>query len=222
MAKGKKSFILYCDWIGIFEKLSDEEAGVLIKHIFRYTNDLNPEIENRLLDVVFEPIKIQLKRDLKTYESICERNRANGLSGGRPSNKKKPKKPSGLSGNPEKPKKPDTDTDNGTDNGTENEKQNTIIDFLYGLYPTRCEKRNASTGKCEKDKTRIAALLKIHTKNQIADAIKQYLSDCENSNSYIKNFSTFLNNLPEPTDEKPKMSNYELYKKVNPYNEIDI
>ena len=47
MAKDKKSFILYMDQRGIFEKLNDQEAGQLIKHIFSYCADENPEADQR-------------------------------------------------------------------------------------------------------------------------------------------------------------------------------
>ena len=82
--EGKKSFLLYCDQIGLFKKLPDEQAGKLIKIIFDYVNDLNPEVNDVLLDVAFEPIKLQLKRDLMTWNNIVERNRTNGAKGGRP------------------------------------------------------------------------------------------------------------------------------------------
>jgi len=68
MAKDKKSFVLYCDFITTFDELTDEEAGRLIKHILQYVNDLNPIMEDRLLKVAFEPIKQQLKRDLRNWE----------------------------------------------------------------------------------------------------------------------------------------------------------
>ena len=99
MAKDKKSFIAYCDWIESFEELSDEEAGRLAKHLFRYVNDKNPEAPDKLTKMCFIPIKQALKRDLNKYETIRERNIENGKKGGRP------KKPTGLSGLNEKPKK---------------------------------------------------------------------------------------------------------------------
>lgn len=129
MAANKKSFLLYCDQIGMFEKLPDDVAGRLIKHIFRYTNDLDPETDELLVDALFEPIKSQLKRDLKVYESICERNRKNGAKGGRPkkptAKPSNPKNPVGCLGNPEKPK--EADTDNDTDTDTDNEIDTKII-----------------------------------------------------------------------------------------------
>ena len=63
MAENKKSFILYADYINVFKELTNEEAGVLIKHLFSYVNDENPTLEDRLLKLTFEPIKQQLKRD---------------------------------------------------------------------------------------------------------------------------------------------------------------
>ncbi len=64
MAEGKNSFLLYVDYIYVFEHLSDEEAGKLVKILFQYVNDQNPEINDRVLKIAFEPIKRQLKRDL--------------------------------------------------------------------------------------------------------------------------------------------------------------
>lgn len=75
MAEEKKSFVVYADWNSQFNLLSDDEAGRLIKHIFSYVNDENPEFtkEDRLLMMAFEPIKNQLKRDLKKYETIKQK-----------------------------------------------------------------------------------------------------------------------------------------------------
>jgi hypothetical protein len=78
MAENKKSFILYCDQRGIFNKLSDEQAGVLIKHIFAYVSDENPTAEF-ITELAFESIKQQLKRDLKSWETQQEQRKQAGL-----------------------------------------------------------------------------------------------------------------------------------------------
>jgi hypothetical protein len=70
MAEGKKSFLLYCDLIHTVRKMPDEKAGQLLKHILEYVNDTNPETEDLLLQLVFEPIKQQLKRDLNKWNNI--------------------------------------------------------------------------------------------------------------------------------------------------------
>jgi uncharacterized phage protein (TIGR02220 family) len=80
MAQDKKSFLLYCDIIHTVTKLTDVDAGQLFKHLLKYVNDLNPVTENILVDIAFEPIKQQLKRDLKKYESIREKRSDAGIA----------------------------------------------------------------------------------------------------------------------------------------------
>jgi hypothetical protein len=66
--QGKKSFVLYTDQREVFEELSDEQAGKLIKHIFGYVNDEDPETDDKFVRLAFLPIKTQLKRDLKIWD----------------------------------------------------------------------------------------------------------------------------------------------------------
>lgn len=73
MATDKKSALIYCDIIHTVEALEDEEAGRLFKHYLRYINDLNP-ISDRLTELLFEPIKQTLKRDLKKWIDKSEKN----------------------------------------------------------------------------------------------------------------------------------------------------
>ena len=83
MAKDKKSVLLYCDIIHTVEKLDDKTAGELFKHYLRYVNDLNPTTDNLTVDLVFEPIKQNLKRDLKKWEdTIDKRSEAGQKSAG--------------------------------------------------------------------------------------------------------------------------------------------
>lgn len=121
MAENKKSFILYCDYIHMFKKMPDELAGKLIKHVLEYVNDNNPTTDEMMIDILFEPIKQQLKRDLQKYENVAERNRSNGAKGGRPKKEITQNNPVGLIGNPNNPKKPDTDTDTVTDTDKEDD-----------------------------------------------------------------------------------------------------
>lgn len=84
MAEDKKKVIVYADWICKFEILTDIEAGKLIKHFFRYINDLNPEYPDRITELSFIDIQNTLKRDLKKWEKRAESSRENGKKGGRP------------------------------------------------------------------------------------------------------------------------------------------
>jgi hypothetical protein len=105
MAEGKKSVLLYCDLIHTIEKMDNETAGQFFKHYLRYINDLNPETDNLLVDITFESVKQNLKRDLKKWETRAEKSRENGKKGGRPPKEEtqetqqvilKPKKPVNL------------------------------------------------------------------------------------------------------------------------------
>lgn len=69
MAENKKSFLLYVDLLHTVKKMPDDKAGLLFKHILEYVNDLNPETDDLIVDLTFEPIKQQLKRDLQKWEN---------------------------------------------------------------------------------------------------------------------------------------------------------
>lgn len=81
MAENKKSFVLYADQSDLFNHLPDEVAGKLIKLIFQYVNDKNPETDDLLLKIAFEPIKRQLKRDLKEWEEELKKRSDSGILG---------------------------------------------------------------------------------------------------------------------------------------------
>ena len=124
MAQDKKSFILYCDQQGVFNKLPDEIAGKLIKHIFAYVNDENPPCDDLLLTIAFEPIKTQLKRDLRKYKVYIDKQKENGAKGGRP---KKEQETQITQPFFEEPKKADNVNDNVSDNVNDKKKQRDVF-----------------------------------------------------------------------------------------------
>lgn len=67
MAENKKSFIMYLTQRPTFDGLSDEDAGKLIKTIFSYVCDENPQ-PTGIVKYAFEIIKPVLKADLVKYE----------------------------------------------------------------------------------------------------------------------------------------------------------
>ena len=107
----RKSFILHIDSLGILNELTDEQAGQLFKLIYEYHNPNKPKQTQitQLVNLAFYPFKSQFERDNQTYNNVCERNKNNGLLGGRPKNK-----------NPNKPKKADSDNKNKNDNKNDN------------------------------------------------------------------------------------------------------
>ena len=113
----RKSFILHIDSLGILNELTDEQAGQLFKLIYEYHNPNKPKQNQitQLVNLAFYPFKSQFERDNQTYNNVCERNKNNGLLGGRPKNK-----------NPNKPKKADSDNKNKNDNKNDNDNKSVI------------------------------------------------------------------------------------------------
>jgi hypothetical protein len=72
MAENKKSFLVYADLVNVVRKMKKEDAGELFLHMLEYVNDTNPATENPIVDLTFEPIKQQMKRDLKKWEKQQE------------------------------------------------------------------------------------------------------------------------------------------------------
>jgi hypothetical protein len=132
MAENKKSFVAYCDWGEIFDNLSNEKAGKLIKHIFDYVRDKDPISDDETINLLFITIKQTLKRDLKKYENYVEKQKINGSKGGRPkgSVKTETQKTQAFS---KKPKKADNVSVSVSVNDSEKDKD-IKKKHKYGIY----------------------------------------------------------------------------------------
>lgn len=73
-----------------------------------------------------------------------------------------------------------------------------FVDYIYSLYPTKCPCRNKSLGKSIKDKGRIKQLLKEYTMEEIEFVVRAEIEE-KYGKAYMQNFSTFLNNFPDPS-----------------------
>ena len=73
-----------------------------------------------------------------------------------------------------------------------------FVDKMYALYPAKCPKRGAYLGKSQKDKAKIKSLLKTYSESDIEFVIRWEIEQKYNK-AYMLNFSTFLNNFPDPT-----------------------
>jgi hypothetical protein len=171
MAVGKKKVIVYTDWINQFKDLTDEEAGKLIKHFFEYVNDLNPS-SDRLTELLFNPIKATLKRDLEAWESKQQTNKENGLKGGRPKKEitqNNPNNPVGLletQNNPQKGVNVNVSVNDINNNNVES------IDFDYLLKYINDTLGRSFKVVNNKVKTKYKSLFKQgYTKVQIKEAI---------------------------------------------------
>lgn len=77
-----------------------------------------------------------------------------------------------------------------------------VVNRLYALYPTKCPVSGRHTGKSSKDKHKLEILLRTYTEEKLAGIINRYIKESTEQNSYVKNFATFLNNIPD-YDSKP-------------------
>ena len=73
MAKEKKTFIFYSDWINIVREMPDADAGVLLKHILSYVNAEKPTTDNLLVKMAFGHMKPMLKKDLEKWEKQLQK-----------------------------------------------------------------------------------------------------------------------------------------------------
>jgi hypothetical protein len=76
-------------------------------------------------------------------------------------------------------------------------------DRIYKLYPTKCPVSKRSSGKSKVNKRKIASLLNSdYTEDELTFIINKYVVECRAQGVYMKNFSTFLNNIPDYTIEE--------------------
>lgn len=87
----KDNFLLKKNQQSVFEELTDEEAGKLIKGIFKYVNSGDSGLDG-YLKIIFIPIKTEIDKNEETYRKRCETNRNNGLKGGAPKGNENAKK----------------------------------------------------------------------------------------------------------------------------------
>lgn len=69
----KKSFVIYTDSYDTLKYLSDEKLGKVTRMIYEFVIDGNFPDPTHELFFVFNPIKLQLERDLDRYETVREK-----------------------------------------------------------------------------------------------------------------------------------------------------
>jgi len=173
-----KSYILHKDWsltVSKFIKngnLSHEEAGSLLEAIFDYqlVGEINENLSNTVL-LVFLPLVDQFRRDEERYSERVERNKQNGVKGGRPSKEEKKEKiPS-----EEVSKVPKV-------------KPVSLFDDFYNIYPKKVGKQQAIKAYNK--------AIKSTPHETIMEGLKQYKAHILSKGTemqFIKHPSTWLN-----------------------------
>lgn len=153
MAEGKKSFILYADLIHTVKRMPHDKAGALFKTILEYVNDENPVLDDLLLEIAFEPIKQQLKRDLRDWENTktgrSEAGRKGGLKSGETRRKQNEAKRSNASKNEanEAVNVNDNVSVNVNDNNTVDERYSKLYEMFYRVSKWDANKISEQVGK---------------------------------------------------------------------------
>lgn len=120
----KDSFILYLEQKEIFETLSDNEAGKLIKAIFEYESTGQSPKLSKTLNLVFIPIKNTLDRNKEKYQKVVERNKKNIRKRW---NKENTKSTSGKNGIQKNTKKTDNEHDNDNERDSDSAHDNDSV-----------------------------------------------------------------------------------------------
>ena len=121
---GKDSFVIYKSFYEPIKTLSDKQLGRLFRALFDYQIDGSMQVDADL-QMAFAFFKNQMDIDSGKYQKVVERNKLNGLKGGRPVEEENPRNPVGYL----KPKKADNDNDNETDNVNDNDLFKKEIEF---------------------------------------------------------------------------------------------
>jgi len=192
----RKSFILHIDSLSILDKMNNEQAGIFIKTLYEYqASGKLPELDFAM-NMALTPFFNQFSRDAEKYKKVAERNKNNGLKGGRPKTQNNPLGLSGLKNNPKKPKKADNDNDNDNDIKKDldksKSKENVFSEFenFWKEYP----KTNASKKKTLEIFTNL--MKKGEGYEEIIRGATRYAEHCRVSRTesqYIKHATTWLN-----------------------------
>ncbi|MBR1980184.1 DUF6291 domain-containing protein [Candidatus Proelusimicrobium excrementi] len=94
----KNSFVLRNEYLDIFTDLSDNQAGVLIKAVYKYAaaKEMPEGLKDVEVKMAFKFIKKDIDYDTAKYEEICEKRSEAGKSGGRPKKQMLFEKPKGF------------------------------------------------------------------------------------------------------------------------------
>lgn len=196
----KESFVIYKAFYEPISNLSDEDLGILFRAIFQYQIDgIEPTNTSRIY-MAFQFFKNQFRLDNEKYSKVVNRNKTNGLKGGRPITQDNPKNPVGF----QKPKKPDNDKDNDKD---------ILIscfsfDEFWNAYPNKVAK-----SKCESKYKNLSE----KDREQIKNTLNSFLAYKPFADYRHPNPETYLNQkrwqdvIPQQTKIEPNQESEKDY-----------
>lgn len=108
----KESFVIYKAFYSPISELSDEDLGRLFRWLFQYQINGNEPTNTDRVYMAFQFFKNQFRLDDEKYQKVVNRNKNNGLKGGRKKTQSNPNNPVGF----QEPKQADKDNDKDNDN----------------------------------------------------------------------------------------------------------
>ena len=187
----KKGFILYKSLYEPIKALDRNQKGELMEAIFEYQLTGNIiENMNPIVNMAFMFFKNQFDIDNDKYIEKCKKAKESIQKRWNKQNTNEYERIETNTNNTDKREKKE-------DNSKKTKEESKEIEYIYNLYPSRCDTRKTSTGKTKKNKEQIKKILKDHSKEHLESTIKKYIEESKQAKSYIKNFGTFLNNLPD-------------------------
>lgn len=168
-----KAILLKNEWEEMFEDLSDEQVGKMIKNCFRYLNQKEFKVMDAVANALFKYTIIPvLDYNAGQYQKKCENNRVNGMKGGRPKKDmldqnpnsliKNIINPDGYSNNPENlkdkcidknksiEKSKDINTVKVIDTVKEKENENSASNYYNNVYQKYIQTRDECENKVRK------------------------------------------------------------------------
>lgn len=121
----KDSFVLYASHLKLVDKLSDEQAGQLLKAIYRHTQGESVTELDPATDMLYSIIAEQLDKDRVKYDEVIEKRRQAGIASADKRTAKTNKKEHMLTHD-------DTNQQEATDNVYVNDNDN--VKHIYGEY----------------------------------------------------------------------------------------
>lgn len=103
----KESFVIYKAFYSPISELSDEDLGRLFRWLFQYQINGNEPTNTDRVYMAFQFFKNQFRLDDEKYQKVVNRNKNNGLKGGRKKTQSNPNNPVGF----KEPKQADKDNE---------------------------------------------------------------------------------------------------------------
>lgn len=169
------AFFGYLDSLAM---LDDAQFGRVFRAALLYAKDgIEPDLQP-VEAMAFAFIRGDIERAKAKYEAIAERNRVNGMKGGRPKNPENPVGYLGTQNNPEEPKKPiqyntkQYNTNNSTPAEEAGEKQDPVpYSKIIDLFKKLCPSYPSIRGITGKRKIAVAARWKENPDLEIFDTL---------------------------------------------------